>query len=133
MSSVIIKHDTLTKHFMPGEVLKETTNTPQQVQDNNENTTVKKKKKKNKHKNKELTMDSETSTQSHSPKTVPPIVDTASNGLDGSVWASSPSNGSKKDGVGSKLFEEAGDWDSPLQPGEQEIVLPNKKYKVGYS
>ena len=28
-----------------------------------------------------------------------------------------------------KVFEES-DWDSPLKPGETEIVLPNKKYKV---
>jgi len=28
-----------------------------------------------------------------------------------------------------KLFEEPSDWDTPMQPGEQEIVLPNKKYK----
>lgn len=27
------------------------------------------------------------------------------------------------------LFEMCTDWDTPLQPGEQEIVLPNKKYK----
>merc|ERR1712098_540084 len=29
----------------------------------------------------------------------------------------------------SKTFEESSDWDSPLKPGETEIVLPNKSYK----
>merc|ERR1711892_1391524 len=29
----------------------------------------------------------------------------------------------------SKTFEEVNDWDSPLKPGETEIVLPSKSYK----
>jgi len=29
----------------------------------------------------------------------------------------------------SKMFEEDNSWDAPLQPGETEIVLPNKNYK----
>jgi len=28
-----------------------------------------------------------------------------------------------------KVFAESSDWDEPLQPGEQEIVIPSKKYK----
>merc|ERR1712080_494742 len=32
------------------------------------------------------------------------------------------------DELSAKVFEES-DWDSPLKPGEVEVVLPNKKYK----
>lgn len=35
----------------------------------------------------------------------------------------------KSKAVGGKLFDELDDWESPLMPGEQEIILPNKKYK----
>jgi len=35
----------------------------------------------------------------------------------------------KQKGDSSKVFEELGDWDVPLKEGEQEIVVPNKKYK----
>ena len=43
---------------------------------------------------------------------------------------SSQQNKNKAGGKGGgKLFEESEDWDSPLLPGEQEIVLPSKKYK----
>eukprot|EP00088_Acartia_fossae_P035340 TRINITY_DN363_c0_g2_i11.p1 TRINITY_DN363_c0_g2~~TRINITY_DN363_c0_g2_i11.p1 ORF type:complete len:871 (-),score=354.25 TRINITY_DN363_c0_g2_i11:199-2757(-) len=44
--------------------------------------------------------------------------------------AESPKKKANKENMSNgKLFDESNDWDTPLQPGEQEIVIPNKKYK----
>jgi hypothetical protein len=45
------------------------------------------------------------------------------------VVPSSPADEKQKGGSSGKLFDELDDWDAPLLPGEQEIIIPNKKYK----
>ncbi len=45
------------------------------------------------------------------------------------VVPSPPADEKQKGGSSGKLFDELDDWDAPLLPGEQEIIIPNKKYK----
>jgi len=134
------------KKIMSGEVIVKEIEKIDPIASETEAEIVKKKKKKNKDKSRKVESETTKEKESSTAKKTADVEAPALNG-DDTLSSETPKKKKKKNKDKSitkesevaekkvlknkeklNVFEE-NDWDAPLKPGEQEIVLPNKKYK----